>query len=207
MMSLPSSLGESVGVQLCFQRWPVCWTPQGASARDHEFEHWGPPSRWFGPSNSWRWTRAVQVCPWSWKETIINGLARRRSEFRFFDDSAVFWHFFGKFSSRNCLFFIRFSSNFSKTFSECLPKNLDASESNPKVWQMFRQMFGQNSADCCHFSFSFSKSRLKWTKKPETLTKRKEVVTRSVLHGGGWSKTPRITRGRDGAHLAPSFTM
>ena len=70
-MSLPSSLGESVGVQLCCQRWPVCWTPQGASARDHEFEHWGPPSRWFGPSNSWRWTRAVLVCPLSWKETII----------------------------------------------------------------------------------------------------------------------------------------
>ena len=35
----------------------------------------------------------------------------------------------------------------------------------------------------------------------------KEVVTWSVLHGGGWSKTHRITRGRDGAHLAPSSTM
>ena len=37
--------------------------------------------------------------------------------------------------------------------------------------------------------------------------RRKEDVTWSVLHGGGWSKTHRITRGRVGAELAPSSTM
>ena len=39
------------------------------------------------------------------------------------------------------------------------------------------------------------------------VVKYKEDVTWSVLHGGGWSKTHRITRGRVGAELAPSSTM
>ena len=59
---------------------------------------------------------------------LNNGLARRSSEFRFCDDSSLFWPFFGTFSASFHRKIVTFSPSFPKNFSIDLPNDLDASE-------------------------------------------------------------------------------
>ena len=91
---------------------------------------------WVGLSSP----RKQQEFFWTfYRRTVwLNGLARRGSEFRFFDESVLF---FGTFSALFHLKIVPFSSNFSKNFSEYLANDPIASEWFPNVWQKFLGQF------------------------------------------------------------------
>ena len=62
-------------------------------------------------SGGWMWWMYVEGLE---KMMMHYGLARRGSKFRFFDESALFWHFFGTFSVSFQQKIVVFSSNFLK---------------------------------------------------------------------------------------------
>ena len=95
---------------------------------------WNLPKKFWSKTSTTSLTEATSNC---------NGLARRGSKFRFFDDSDLFQPFFGTFSASFHQKIVTFSASFPKNVSKYLPNDLDASKWNPNVWQMFLLFIGQ----------------------------------------------------------------